>query len=121
MRMIVNQLYTNSANVLAAALLFIRKIDNDLLRLTDYWRPIEDGMALYDSFNCQIVRIGRAVPSQDVELDKTRFFNVDGDWYECDDQLSRVELDDAVQILNDVYGDSFIIHPSPIGYAYYLA
>ena len=120
MRMIVNQPYTNSANVLAGALLFIRKKDNDLLRLTDYWRPLADGMALYDSFNCQIVRFGRAVPSQDVDFDKTKFFNVDGDWYECDGLLSRAELNDVIQVLNDVYGDFFIIHPTAIGYAFYL-
>lgn len=118
--MIVNQPYTNSANVLAGAMLFIRKWDNDLLRLTDLWRPLEDGIALYDSFNHQIVRIGRSVQPQDVDYDKSRYFNVDGEWYECDAGLSRTELYDAIQILNDQYGDFFIIHPSGNFYEYYL-
>lgn len=118
--MIVNQPYTNSANVLAAAFLFIRKSDSDLLKLTDLWRPLEDGMALYDSFNHKIVRIGRALHSQNVDLNKARYFNVDGDWYECDAELSRAELDDVIQILNNVYGEFFIIHPTGYFYEFYL-
>lgn len=119
--MLVNQPYTNSANVLAGAMLFIRKTDNDLLRLTDLWRPLADGMALYDAVNSRTVRIGRVVSSQDVDVEKTQFFNVEGEWYECDAGLSRTELNEAIRILNDVYGDFFVIHPTPIGYAYYLA
>ena len=121
MRMIVNQPYTNSANVLAGVMLFIKKKDLFLDRLEELWRPIPNGMALYDSFNRQIVKIGVEVPSEEADPDKSEYFSVDGTWYQCDGGLTREELDDAIQILNDVYGDSFIIHPTPIGYAYFLA
>ena len=120
MRMIVNQPYTNSANVLAGVLLFIRKIDNDLLRLTDYWRLLEDGMALYNSFNRQIVKIGVKVPSEEADPDKSEYFNVDGTWYQCNAGLTREELDDAIQVLNETYDDFIAIIKSPIGYAYFL-
>ena len=120
MRMIVNQPYTNSANVLSAAMLFIRKRDNELLRLTDIWRHLEDGIALYDSKNQRIVRIGRTVQSQDTDLDKSRYFSVKGVWYACEAGLSRAELNDAIQVLNDIYGDFFIIHPTGNYYEFYL-
>ena len=121
MKMIVNQPYTNSANVLAVAMMFIKKIDLFLDRLEELWRPLPNSMALYDSFNRQIAKIGVEVPSEEADPDKPAYFNVDGTWYQCDSALTKEELDDAIQILNDVYGDSFIIHPTAIGYAFYLA
>ena len=120
MRMIVNQPYTNSANVLAAAMLFIKKKDLFLDRLEELWRPIPNGMALYDSFNRQIVKIGVEVPSEEADPDKSQYFSVDGTWYQCDAGLTREELDDAIQVLNETYDDFVAIIKSPIGYAYYL-
>ena len=120
MRMIVNQPYTNSANVLSAAMMFIKKKDLFLDRLEELWRPLPNAMALYDSFNRQIVKIGIEVPSEEADPDKSAYFNVDGTWYQCDSTLTKEELDDAIQVLNEAYDDFIAIIKSPIGYAYYL-
>ena len=120
MRLIVNQPFQSTKNVLTAALSFIKKKDLFLDRLEELWRPLPDGIALYDSFNRQIVKIGIVVSSEEADPDKPEYFSVDGTWYRCDDGITRENLDDAIQILNDAYDDFIAIIKSPIGYAYYF-
>lgn len=122
MKMIVNQPYGNHpANVLTAALRFVKAIDKDLVKLADLWRPLPDGVALYDPTSNQATRMGRPVEvSDDPSQDNSQYFCVGGTWYECDDTITREEMEQVLQILNDVYEDSYFVEPTPIGYAHYL-
>ncbi|MBQ6300303.1 MAG: hypothetical protein IJK79_08005 [Bacteroidales bacterium] len=122
MKMLVNQPYGNHpASVLGAALRFVRAIDKDLIRLSNLWRPLSDGIALYDPTSNQTTRFGRPVElSDDSSQNSFKYFRVGDTWYECDDTITREEMEQVLQILNDVYGDSYFVAPTPIGYAHYL-
>ena len=120
MRLIVNQPLLSTKNVLSTALFFIKKKDLFLDRLEELWRPIPEGIALYDSFNRQNVKVGIVATPQEADEDKPEYFNVDGVWYQCDANISRESLDDVIQVLNETYDDFIAIIQSHIGYAYYL-
>ena len=121
MKMIVNQPYSNPLQVLGTAFFFVKKVDQNLTRLSDLWRPSPDSIALYDSTSNQAIRFGHPVDlSEDPSQNYSKCLSVDDRCYEYDDNLTREEMEQVLQVLNNVYGDSFFIEPTPIGYAYYL-
>ena len=121
MKMIVNQPYSNPVQVLGTAFFFVKKVDQNLTRLSDLWRPSPDSIALYDSSSNQSIRFGHPVDlSEDPSQNYSKCLAVDDRCYEYDDNLTREEMEQVLQVLNNVYGDSFFIEPTPIGYAYYL-
>ena len=56
----------------------------------------------------------------DSSSDSSKYLSIGGRCYEYDVKLTREEVEQVFQVLNDVYGDTFFIEPTPIGYAYYL-
>lgn len=117
--LVVNQPCTpeHAGRVITGMFRFILGADPQLKRLEDYWRPLSDGLGLYDSFNRQVLKF--AVETDDNENPVA--FNVDGDWYIPDPHMSTGTLDDVIEVFNDYYSDKYMFSKSPIGYAYYKA
>ena len=121
-KLIVNQTFQSVRNVLGATFRFLNKMDPGLKRLEESWRLIPGGIAIRDRFNGRDIPIGVEVPSEDVDSDNGSFFQVDGFWYTQDNTLSRSNLDDFLQVINDHYGkDLLAILKSDIGYGYFKA
>ena len=121
-KLIVNQPFQSVRNVLGATFRFLNKMDPGLKRLEDSWRLIQGGIAIRDRFNARDIPIGVEVPSEDVDSDNGCFFQVNGFWYIPDNTLSRSNLDDFLQVINDHYGkDLLAIFKSDIGYGYFKA
>ena len=118
MKMIVNQPYSNPVQVLGTAFFFVKKVDQDLINLSDLWRPSSDGIALYDSTSNKNIHFGR--PVVDSSSDSSKYLSIGRSCFVYDVKLTREEVEQVFQVLNDVYGDTFFIEPTPIGYAYYL-
>ena len=119
-KLIVNQPFQSTANVLAAAFRFVIAYDPGLLRLEDRWRTISGGIAIHDSFNNQDLPIGRDASLEEYDSDDRHFFT-DGDGnYRLLEDLNRSQLDDILEVFNDIYGaDCFAVIKTPIGYGYY--
>ena len=119
-KLIVNQPFQSTANVLAAAFRFVLAYDPRLLRLEDRWRTITGGIAIHDSFNNQDLPIGRNVLPGEYDSDDRHYFT-DGDGnYRLLEDLSRSQLEDILEVFNDIYvADCFAVCKTPIVYGYY--
>lgn len=119
-KLIVNQPFQNTANVLTAAFHFVTVYDPRLLRLEEHWRVLPGGIiALHDSFNNQDLPIGKRA-GDDYDPDDMHYFSNDFGNYKLLTDLSREELDDILDVFNDHYsGDCFAIDKTAIGYGYY--
>ena len=119
-KLIVNQPFQSVRHVLGATFLFLKAMDPGLKRLEESWLFIPNGIAIRDRFNNNDIPIGIEIPPKDVDPDDGGFFQVDSHWYKPDDSLSRSELDDFLQVVNDHYGaDLFAVQKTRIGYGFY--
>ena len=119
-RLMVNQPFQSTANVLAAAFGFVLAFDPRLLRLEDRWRVLPGGIAIHDSFNNQDIPFGRDASSEEYDPDDCHFFTDGDDNYRLLEKLDRTQLDDILEVFNDLYGaDCFGISKTPIGYGFY--
>ena len=120
-KLIVNQPFTCTANVLAATLNFAHAYDPGLLRLEDHWSLTSDGVALYDSFNREAIPMGRDAAGDEYDPDDRSHCFTDGYGnYRILDNLTRSQLDDLLDVFNHYYGnDCFVVIKTLIGYGYY--
>lgn len=118
-RLIVNQPFSSTGNVLGAAFRFVLSSDPRLLRLEDRWRRIPGGVALHDSFNNIDLPIGRDVLPGEYDTDDPNYFTDGYGSYRLLTDLSRSKLDDILEVFNDIYGDCFVVMKTAIGYGYY--
>ena len=119
-KLIVNQPFQSVSHVLGATFLFLKAMDPGLKRLEESWLFIPNGIAIRDRFNNNDIPIGIEIPPKNVDSDDGGFFQVDSHWYKPDDSLSRSELEDFLQVVNDHYGaDLFAVQKTPIGYGFY--
>jgi len=120
-KLIVNQPFTSTVNVLAAALHFVHVYDPRLLRLEEHWRVYPGGVIyLHDSFNNQDIPIGKEAGDEYDPDDHYHYFSNDFGNYKILDSLSKGQLDDLMEVLNDHYcSDCFAVSKTLIGYGYY--
>ena len=119
-QLIVNQPFQSTYNVLSCAIHFLLCMDPGLKRLEDKWRALPGGIGLYDSFNRTRVLVGVLLEEAEGVNDYCHFY-VDDEWYKPHPDLSRGQLNDVIDVINDYYGDIFCIDKTPIGYGYYRA
>ena len=103
-KLIVNQPFTCTANVLAAALHFAHAYDPKLLRLEEDWRMISGGIALHDSFNNQDVPMGKDSGNDYDPNDRFHCFTDGYANYRILDNLTRDQLNNLLAVFNDHYG-----------------
>lgn len=119
-KLIVNQPFQSTANVLAAAFRFVCAYDPHLLRLEEHWRVIPNGIAIHDSYNNQDLPFGREATMEEWESEGYKCFSNDYGSYRLLDDLSKDLLDDILEVFNDHYsGDCFAISKTAIGYSFY--
>lgn len=119
-KLIVNQPFQSTANVLAAAFRFVCAYDPQLLRLEERWRTFSGGIAIFDSFNHQSLPIGRNATTEEYDPDDLHFFTDGYSNYRLLEDLSISQLDDILEVFNDLYGgDCFAVKKTTIGYGYY--
>lgn len=119
-KLMVNQPFQSTANVLAGAFHFVTIYDPQLLRLEESWVRIPGGIALHDSFNNQDIPIGRDATSEEYDPDDFHYFTDGYSNYRLLEDLSRGHLNDILEVFNDHYGaDCFAVIKTPIGYGYY--
>lgn len=119
-KLMVNQPFQSTANVLAAAFRFVTAYDPGLLRLEERWRNIPGGIAIHDSFNNQDLPIGREASGEEYNPDDRHFFTDGYGNYRLLEELDRSRLNDILEVFNDLYGaDCFAVIKTPIGYGYY--
>ncbi len=117
---IVNQPFQSTANVLAAAFSFVKAYDPQLRRLEDRWDLISGGVAIRDTFNMQLLPIGRDPVGDEFDPDDLHCFYADTDPYILVKDLSREQLDDLLDVFNELYSaDCFAVDKTPIGYGFY--
>ena len=73
-KLIVNQPFQSTANVLAAAFHFVKIYDPQLRRLEESWVMVPGGVAIHDSFNNQNIPIGRDASLEEYDSDDFHFF-----------------------------------------------
>ena len=119
-KLIVNQPVQSTANVLAAAFSFVKAYDPNLHRLEDRWDLIPGGVAIRDTFNKQLLPIGRDPVGDEFDPDDPHCFRVDADPYILVKDLTRGQLDDLLEVFNELYSaDCFAVDKTPIGYGFY--
>lgn len=119
-KLIVNQPFQSTENVLAAAFRFIRAYDPHLLRLEDRWDLIPGGVAIRDTFNKQLLPVGRDPLGDEFDPDDPHCFRADTEPYILVQDLSREQLDDLLDVFNELYSaDCFAVDKTPIGYGFY--
>lgn len=119
-KLIVNQPFQSTANVLAGAFRFVRAYDPQLLRLEELWRITPDGISLYDSFNKQDLPFGRKASPEEWNPDDMHCLSFEGEHFMLLTDFSRGHLNDILDVFNDNYGgDCFCVLKTPIGYGYY--
>ncbi len=120
-KLIFNQPFSSTVNLLSASLHFVHGFDPRLLRLEEHWRVYPGGIiALHDSFNNQDIPIGREAGDEYDPDDLFHFFSNDFGNYKILDNLTRSQLDDILDVFNDHYcSDCFAISKTPIGYGFY--
>ena len=119
-KLIVNQPFQSTHNVLALAIRFLIGLDPGLKRLEDYWRWYPKHIALYDSFNCIDVPVGVPMAEGEELRDYYHFYALD-EWYKPHPNLGLSQLNDVLEVFNDRYGDIFYIARTRIGYGFYRA
>ena len=119
-KLIVNQPFQSTANVLAAAFHFVKIYDPQLRRLEESWVTVPGGVAIHDSFNNQNIPIGRDASLEEYDSDDFHFFTDGYANYRLLEDLPKSDLDDILEVFNDHYGaDCFAVSKTPIGYGYY--
>ena len=110
----MNQPGFNRGNVLATLFRFIAIVDPGLKRLEDDFRYGKNLLLIHDRFNN--IDIPIAEEAKDADMDDPFLWTVDGIHYLPKRDISQEELDDFVEVVNDNYGDYWMISKSPIGY-----
>ena len=119
-KLIVNQPFQSTANVLAAAFNFVRAFDPQLLRLEERWTLSDGGVSIRDTFNSQSLPFGRDASDEEYNPDDPHCFTDGYGHYILRTDLSKSELDDVLEVFNELYcSDCFAISKTPIGYGYY--
>ena len=119
-KLVVNQPFQSTGNVLAAAFRFVYAYDPRLLRLEEHWRVFPGGIAIHDSFNNQDLPIGRDAAGDDYDPDDLSCFTDGYSNYRLLDTLDQSQLDDILEVFNDHYcADCFAISKTAIGYGFY--
>lgn len=119
-KLMVNQPFNCTYNVLSATIHFLLCFDHDLKRLEEKWRCLPEGIGLYDSFNRKDVLVGIPLSEGEEVKEYNNFYAYD-QWYKPHPNLTRSQLDDFLEVVNDYYGDIFFVARTPIGYGYYKA
>ena len=115
----MNQPGFNRGNVLATLFRFIAIVDPELKRLEDDFRYGEKLLLIHDRFNN--IDIPIAEEAENANMDDPFLWTVDGIHYLPKRDISQTELNDFVEVINDNYGDYWIISKSPIGYKWMVS
>lgn len=115
----MNQPGFNRGNVLATLFRFIAIVDPTLKRLEDDFRYGEKLLLIHDRFNN--IDIPIAEEAENANMDKPFLWTVDGIHYLPKRDISQEELNDFVEVVNDNYGDYWMISKSPIGYKWMVS
>ncbi len=110
----MNQPGFNCGNVLETLFRFIAMVDPEFKRLEDDFRFGEKLLLIHDRYNNQDIPIAEEAPEADTDV--PFLWLVDTTYYLPKRDISKTELNDFVEVVNDNYGDYWLISKSPIGY-----